>query len=204
MSECSHKILQEILGTDDPDTLSSMANLASTYWKQGRWGEAEQLDVRVMETRTRVLGAEHPSTLTSMGNLALTYSNQGRWGEAEQLFVRVMETRTRVLGAEHPDTLTSMANLASTYTNQKRWTEAEELLLRAVDAHQRVLGLSHPSTERVVLQLHNLRQARLPQTPSHVSRQDDDPSSRSTRSVTPIPASRKPCVPEHRGSMFVF
>jgi hypothetical protein len=40
MSECSHKIRQEMLGTDDPDTLASMANLASTYRNQGRSGEA--------------------------------------------------------------------------------------------------------------------------------------------------------------------
>jgi hypothetical protein len=64
-----------VLGAEHPDTLTSMANLASTYWNQGRWDEAEQLGVQVMETRTRVLGAEHPSTLTSMANLARTYTD---------------------------------------------------------------------------------------------------------------------------------
>src|SRR3712207_7615197 len=29
------------LGDSHPDTLNSMANLASTYWNQGRWKEAE-------------------------------------------------------------------------------------------------------------------------------------------------------------------
>ncbi len=33
------------LGADHPDTLKSMANLASTFWNQGRWEEAEKLDV---------------------------------------------------------------------------------------------------------------------------------------------------------------
>ena len=47
-----------------------MANLASTYRNQGRWKEAEELEVQVMETRKRVLGEEHPSTLTSMVNHA--------------------------------------------------------------------------------------------------------------------------------------
>ncbi|KIX00980.1 uncharacterized protein Z518_10046 [Rhinocladiella mackenziei CBS 650.93] len=128
---------REIPKAEHPSTLTSMANLASTYRNQGRWQEAEELDVQVMETRkrvlgaehpstltimetsSRVLGAEHPSTLTSMANLASTYRNQGRWQDAEELEVQVMETRKRVLGAEHPDTLTSMANLASTYRNQR-------------------------------------------------------------------------------------
>ena len=59
-----------ILGLEHPSTLSSMANLASTYWNQGRWKEAEELEVQVMETSSRVLGLEHPDTLTK---LAFTY-----------------------------------------------------------------------------------------------------------------------------------
>ena len=35
----------KVLGQDHPDTLTSMANLASTYRSQGRWKEAEELDV---------------------------------------------------------------------------------------------------------------------------------------------------------------
>ena len=117
----------EALGPEHRSTLSSIGNLALTYWNQGRWKEAEELQVRVMETRKTVLGQEHPDTLMSMNNLASTYSNQGRWKEAEELLVRVMETRKTMLGQEHPDTLTSMANLASTYLGQGRWKEAEEL-----------------------------------------------------------------------------
>ena len=40
------------------------SNLASTYRNQGRWKEAESLEVQVMETRKRVLGEEHSLTLT--------------------------------------------------------------------------------------------------------------------------------------------
>ena len=48
---------KRVLGEEHPDTLTSMANLASTYRNQGRWKEAEELEVQVMETRKRVLGA---------------------------------------------------------------------------------------------------------------------------------------------------
>ncbi|KAI0615824.1 TPR-12 multi-domain protein, partial [Pyrenophora tritici-repentis] len=62
-----------------------MANLAATYRNQGRWKEAEELQVQVLQTSKRVLTDEHPDTLSSMNNLALTYWNQGRWKEAEEL-----------------------------------------------------------------------------------------------------------------------
>ena len=75
------------LGADHPSTLTSMANLASTYRNQGRWGEAEKLFVQVMETSKTRLVANYPSTLTSMANLVSTYWNQGCWEEAEKLEV---------------------------------------------------------------------------------------------------------------------
>ena len=134
------------LGIEHPSTLTSMANLASTYRNQGRWKEAEELQATELEICSKVLGAEHPSTLTSMANLASTYRNQGRWKEVEDLEVQVMETRKRVLGPEHPDTLTSMANLASTFWNQGRWKEAEDLEVQVMETRKRVLGPEHPDT----------------------------------------------------------
>jgi len=52
--------------------------LVSTYQNQGRWKEAEQLQLQVMETSLRVLGPGHPDALTSMANLAYTWKSQGR------------------------------------------------------------------------------------------------------------------------------
>ncbi|KFA63730.1 hypothetical protein S40285_09764 [Stachybotrys chlorohalonatus IBT 40285] len=65
-----------------------MNNLASTFWNQGLWEEAESLEVKVMEISQRVLGEEYPDTLVSMANLASTFWNQGRWKEAESLQIR--------------------------------------------------------------------------------------------------------------------
>ena len=100
-----------VLGQEHPDTLTSMANLASTYRNQGRWKEAEDLDVQVMETSKRVLGQEHPSTLTSMANLSFTWRGYGRQADAVKLMEKCVQLRTRVLGADHPDTLFSLTTL---------------------------------------------------------------------------------------------
>ena len=60
---------KRILRKDHPDMLSSMAGLASTYWKQRRLDKAEKLEVEVSETRKRVLRERHADTLRSMANL---------------------------------------------------------------------------------------------------------------------------------------
>ena len=86
-------------------TLNSMANLGNTYFKQGRWNEAEQLQFHVMDMTKKLLGTDHPETLRNMSNLGSTYCNQGRWNEAEQLLIQVMDMRKKLFGADHPDTL---------------------------------------------------------------------------------------------------
>ncbi|KAI0604435.1 kinesin light chain 1 [Pyrenophora tritici-repentis] len=139
--------LSHVLADDDDEQRLDLAwKCATTLYSDGRYEEAKELFVQVMETSKTKLGADHPSTLTSMANLASTYRNQGRWNDAEKLEVQVMETRKTKLGADHPSTLTSMANLASTYRNQGRWNDAEKLEVQVMETRKTKLGADHPST----------------------------------------------------------
>ncbi|KAI1116993.1 P-loop containing nucleoside triphosphate hydrolase protein [Nemania sp. NC0429] len=146
MARMSHDMNKMVLGPEHPDTLTSMDNLASTYWNQGRWKEAELLEVQVLEIRKTVLGPKHPDTLTSMANLASTYWNQGRLKEAELLEIHALEMEKTVLGPEHPSTLSVMANLAMVYGGQGRWKEAELLQIQVLEIRKTVLGPEHPDT----------------------------------------------------------
>jgi tetratricopeptide (TPR) repeat protein len=131
---------------NDKKRLDLVWKCAMSLYKDGRYKEAEELFVQVMQTNKRALGDEHPDTLSSMANLAATYRKQGHWGKAEELEVQVMQTFKRVLGDEHLDTLTSMGNLASTYRNQGHWGKAEELFVQVMQTSKRVLGDEHPDT----------------------------------------------------------
>ena len=86
---------KKLLGAEHPNTLSSMANLASTYWNQGKWNEAEQLEIQVMDMRKKLLGLDHPDTLTSMENLACTYRDRGKIRESDELELEVMNIKLR-------------------------------------------------------------------------------------------------------------
>ncbi|KAJ5971839.1 uncharacterized protein N7479_001757 [Penicillium vulpinum] len=142
----SRKHRMILLGDEHEETIDSTSMLATAYWHEGRWEEAEQLDVQVMQTRKTKLGEDHPDTLTSMANLASTYRNQGHWKEAEQLFVQVMETRKTKLGENHPSTLTSMANLAFTWKSSGHDAEAISLLRECLTKQKQTIGLNHPTT----------------------------------------------------------
>ena len=45
---------KKLLGEEHPHTLTSMANLASTYQNQGRWNEAEKLELEIMKLKMRI------------------------------------------------------------------------------------------------------------------------------------------------------
>jgi hypothetical protein len=117
--EASKGIL-ELLGQEHPSTLTSMANLASTFWNQGRWKEAEELEVQVMERRKRVLGQEHPSTLASMNNLSWTWKLQDREDEAMRLMTECVQALKRKLGNDHPNTKTAVETLEEWQTSKRR------------------------------------------------------------------------------------
>ena len=147
MSGKSVTALTKVFGREDIETSYSLGLLASTYYYQERWEEAEKLGVQVMKIRLKVLGQKHPDTLSSMDNLGSTYVKQERWTEAEELDVQVMETCLRVLGQEHPDTLKGMNNLAETLRSQGRNEEALKLTTECVSVPTKSLGEDHPEAK---------------------------------------------------------
>lgn len=101
----------ELLGPKHPETLASIANLASLLDSVGKMSEAEPLYRRVVQGKAAVswseavpaesiidmragqqeaLGPQHPTTVTSILALADLLRLQGELSEAEQLYRLVM------------------------------------------------------------------------------------------------------------------
>ena len=69
---------------------ASAGNLADALRDDGRYADAEKVQLDVLATTNRVLGEEHPDTLMSAANLASTYSKQGKYTEAEKILIDVL------------------------------------------------------------------------------------------------------------------
>ncbi|OCK85164.1 hypothetical protein K432DRAFT_343643 [Lepidopterella palustris CBS 459.81] len=113
MSAEAARSREKVLGGEHAGTLGSRGMLASTFWNQGRWKEAEELFlfVQVMETSSRVLGPEHPDTLTIMANLAFTIKSQSHNDEAISLMGKCVQLQKQIFGSQHPQTKTSVKAL---------------------------------------------------------------------------------------------
>lgn len=69
----AHEFLKRNLGTEHPETLQIMCQIATIYREQGRWKEAEETYLEVRELYARILGPEHPTTRGVVAILELTW-----------------------------------------------------------------------------------------------------------------------------------
>ncbi len=67
------KIHEKILGSDHPDTATTLNNLAELYRYQGRYDEAKPLLKRALKIRVETLDPHHLDIAQSLNNLALLY-----------------------------------------------------------------------------------------------------------------------------------
>ncbi len=140
------EIQRQNLGPRNPDTLESMAELASVRASQGHYAESEKLIREILEIRRRVLGPEHPDTLNSMNDLAVALMDEGRYAEAEKLERETLDIQRRVLGPDDRYTLLSMSNLALALMDEGHYAESEKLNREILEIRRRVLGPEHPDT----------------------------------------------------------
>ncbi|KAG8525377.1 uncharacterized protein KY384_009021 [Bacidia gigantensis] len=75
----------EVDGLKNIGTMDSMSNLAFMYWRQGRFAEAEELQLQVLGAKRKVLKPGHRTLAASQADLVFLYQLQGRWEKAKEL-----------------------------------------------------------------------------------------------------------------------
>jgi tetratricopeptide (TPR) repeat protein len=123
---------------------TSLNNLASLYYSQGKYSEAEPLYLDALEMRKRLFTGDHPNVATSLNNLASLYDSQGKYSEAEPLYLDALKMIKRLFTSDHPNIATSLNNLAGLYKSQGKYSEAEPLYLDALEMRKRLFTGDHP------------------------------------------------------------
>ena len=116
------------LGAEHRSTLQNIDSLASLYFEQGRYAEAETLRADLLQRRVRLLGDDHKDTLESKARLAEVFRKQARYDEAESLYWQLLRSRRQALGHEHPESINTMVDLGKLYAEQGRRGDAENIM----------------------------------------------------------------------------
>jgi len=124
-------INENVLGSEDSGTATSLVHLGLFYKEQGKYDQAEPLYLRSLDIYEKVMGQDHPWTATSLNNLAALYSSQGNYEQAEPLYQRALAIREKVLPSNHPYIADTLEDYASLLRKLNRNEEAAPLEERA-------------------------------------------------------------------------
>jgi non-specific serine/threonine protein kinase/serine/threonine-protein kinase len=146
----AYTALRSLRGDKDRWTRLASTYVAQVLMEQSRYGEAEPILQRAVETAEQLLGEDHFDTMASINDLGEVYLSMGKYRDAERLFKRALGLRERVLGREHANTLVSIVSLASVYEEQGQYDEAETLYSEALEISRRTHGPTHHDTMRIL------------------------------------------------------
>jgi tetratricopeptide (TPR) repeat protein len=110
--EKARTLYRQSLGPDHPNTLSSMFDLANSYFALGRYADALKLFEETLALRQAKLGPYNADTLYSRLGLAKSYAYLGRSADAGKLTEETLALMKTNLGPEHRYTLHAMGQLA--------------------------------------------------------------------------------------------
>jgi CO dehydrogenase nickel-insertion accessory protein CooC1 len=134
------------LGADDQQTLHLRFHIANVLRSQGRYSEARDLDMEVLERQRAVLGSDHPHALMTAIGLAADHKALGNVREALTSDVRTYASFKDQFGEDYPRTLMAASNLAIAYRLVGDYPAARRLDQDTLDRRRVVLPPDHPYT----------------------------------------------------------
>jgi eukaryotic-like serine/threonine-protein kinase len=135
-----------LLGSNDPKTLESMAQLGWILAREGHDIDAEKMERQALAGELRFSRPDSPLTLEITDHLAMILLHQGRYSEAEKLERDCIDVGTHKFGQGNAQTLQSMNHLGAILLAEARDPEAEQVYRQLLDVEGRVWGPDHPET----------------------------------------------------------
>jgi tetratricopeptide (TPR) repeat protein len=143
----ARKLFTETLGSEHPETLSSMHSFASSYVAEnGVSPEMLALREDTLKLRMNKLGRYHPDTLASMGALAYSYVMVGHNDKALKLYSEAVALCEEKLGADDQQTLGNISGLALTSHALGHYQDARDLYEKVHKIYRTKFGPEHPYT----------------------------------------------------------
>ena len=119
---------RRVLGREHPDTLGTLADIASMYQREGKVGLAETYATQALTGRRRVLGSQNADTMKAATDLALACVSQRKFTDGEPLAREAVDFGRKKQSADW-QRFRAESVLGASLLGQKKYSEAEPLLL---------------------------------------------------------------------------
>jgi CHAT domain-containing protein len=134
------------LGADVPALL--LGDMAAVYAEQGRFQDAEQVSLLVIETLEKRHGPNYTVLQNPLTNLGISYNRQQRFDDAVRVLRRALALGQAQFGADSPQAALWMENLATSLDLSGYRVEADQLYKRALAINVKAHGANHPTVMR--------------------------------------------------------
>ena len=115
-------MIETIQGPEHPDVATGLNNLASLYFSQRAFAQAEPLWQRGLSISENLLGTDHPHLVRILVILGRTSQAQKKFDQAETCYTRAIRITEHAMGADH----LRLIPLYERYATLLRQTHREE------------------------------------------------------------------------------
>ncbi|MFF4249088.1 tetratricopeptide repeat protein [Streptomyces sp. NPDC001822] len=141
-----------LAGVDDVSPEHRVPVHGVRYWLgrsislQGRWAEARDVLLSLLEDQLVVCRPDDPDVLRTRGELARLDAELGRYDAAEAALGDILEIHRHARGDDDRETLATRHAIGIVVSRQKRWQDAERAFRAAAEGRAAVYGPEHPFT----------------------------------------------------------
>ncbi len=139
------KLKEEILGSQHPDLVRPLEELANLYSRKRDYATAESFNQRALAIVEKEYGLEHPWVARSLSELANLYAMQKEYARAEPLYQRALTILEKALGSESLNLEHYLTRFAEMYSDKGDYTKTEPLYQRLLAIKERAYGPEHPN-----------------------------------------------------------
>ncbi len=133
-------IRERLLGPSHPDVAESLDALATVYYDEARFEEAEKLLERSITIDGKVLGHRNSRTASKVHHLAVVLNDEGKYPQAEILYRRALSIREHNFPAGDSEIGEIENDLATLYDDEGKYPQAEQLYLKALAIREKADG----------------------------------------------------------------
>jgi len=135
------------------DAPISMNMLASLYYVQGRFQEANEYALKALQIVRNRMGEKSGALVSNLHTLAWGYSLQGCYEKAERLYSRALDITNRLRNETDWHTLTVMHHFGELCWKLGRYDKAEQLLTKVLNSGRDAWDEQHPERLKIMVSL---------------------------------------------------
>jgi eukaryotic-like serine/threonine-protein kinase len=144
---------RRVYGSEHPEVVSTLFQLAYLHRIEGRFALAEPLYRESLATQRRLYDDDHPEVIGALNGLAFLLRGRGDFAPAESVYREALERGRRTFDRPHVTFGHTLNGLGSSICSRGNHAAAEPFFHEALSVYRTIHGDDHPDVDIVLYNL---------------------------------------------------